>query len=252
VTDPTNRARLRGEIALVEELRARLGATRGIAAALPAPPLASVVIGRDELIVEEFDDLTTRVGGDPRCQAMAWLARFQRTTTTAWRAWDDEDDHAAIAALDGATDLGADVRLIAEAVRSRLTALRGSRVPQCAVHGDFWCGNIGLRDGLLRIFDWEWGSIEGHPFVDLWMFELGALRQAAMDKATGFDEQMRRAVSHVEAGLAGIGVDPRFALAMGAPVVAEVTGRILRVTGKHSAWEKTAPAFLHALQRLMT
>jgi hypothetical protein len=253
MTDPRNRARLRDEMALVEGLRARLSDAPGIAAALPAPPLACVSVGGDEFFVEQFDELATEVGGaDRRSQAMAWLARFQRTTTTRWRAWDDEDDHAAIATVHAAAEFAADVQSVAAAVRSRLTALRGSSVPRCAVHGDFWCGNIGQRDGRVRVFDWEWGSLEGDPFVDLWMFELGALRQAAMENGPGFTNQMRQAVEHVETGLAGIGVDSRFALAMGPSVVAHVTGRIRQAIGQRSAWERTARAFLDALQRLMT
>ena len=38
------------------------------------------------------------------------------------------------------------------------------------------------------------GRFEGDPTLDVWMFQLGALRQAAMENRPGFTEQMQRAV----------------------------------------------------------
>jgi aminoglycoside phosphotransferase (APT) family kinase protein len=99
-----------------------------------------------------------------------WLASFQRATCGVPRA----------------VTMGAGVasRLVdrfgdelLEADLDRLAAiharLRRETVPQTAVHGDFWFGNVLLADGRVTgVVDWEMGAASGEPARDLARFAL--------------------------------------------------------------------------------
>ena len=251
MTQPRQRARLTGEADLVEALRARFAGEPGLAATLPAAPVGVVGVGPDTFLVERFDPVMGAAGQDRRAEATAWLGAFQRRTEARRRTWGEQDVQAALATLAETARPEEGLGGLVAAVASGLGALRGAGVPRCAVHGDFWRGNIALRDGALRVFDWEWGALEGDPFLDPWMYEIGPLRALAAESGDGLVAEMRRAVGNVETSLAAVGVDPAFAAPMGAVVVAEIAGRVRRATGLPSAWEATARPFLRALARIL-
>jgi phosphotransferase family enzyme len=63
------------------------------------------------------------------------------------------------------------------AVRPGLSAaaarLDGARTPRTVVHGDFWAGNLLLRDGRVAgVVDWESGQLSGEPLRDVVRFAL--------------------------------------------------------------------------------
>jgi hypothetical protein len=252
MTQPRHRARLTGEADLVESLRARLAGEPGLAATLPAAPVGVVRVGSDTFLVERFDPVMEAAGRDRRAEATAWLGAFQRRTEVRRRPWSEQDVRAALATLAETVRPEEGLESLAAAVASRLEALRGASVPCCAVHGDFWRGNLALRDGTLRVFDWEWGALEGDPFLDPWMYEIGPLRGLDAESGDVLDAEMRQAVRNVETALGALDVDPAFAAPMGAVVVAEIVGRVRRATGRSSAWEATARPFLRALARILT
>jgi aminoglycoside phosphotransferase (APT) family kinase protein len=52
-------------------------------------------------------------------------------------------------------------------------ALRAVRVPESAVHGDLWVGNLLVTDGSVSgVVDWEAGSVRGVPLRDPVRFAL--------------------------------------------------------------------------------
>jgi len=63
------------------------------------------------------------------------------------------------------------------------------RVPSTIVHGDFAPWNLRIHDGRLAAFDWEYGELDGLPFVDELHFLLQAgleLEKWDIDAATAF------------------------------------------------------------------
>ena len=130
-------------------------------------------------------------GRDRRAEATAWLETFQRRNEVRRRPWSEQDVRAALATLAETARPEEGLESLAPAVASRLEALRGASVPRCAVHGDFWRGNLALRDGTLRVFDWEWGALEGDPFLDPWMYEIGPLRALGAESGDVLDAEMR-------------------------------------------------------------
>lgn len=93
--------------------------------------------------------------------AGAWLARFQSATT----------------GQAAPLDLGPGVARVLERrpnsarTREELHALRRRlrryAVPQTAVHGDFWAGNILARGGRVSgVVDWEYARTAGSPLAD--------------------------------------------------------------------------------------
>ena len=71
--------------------------------------------------------------------------------------------------FDGDGALAQDLDRLAE-IR---TALRAETTPRTAVHGDFWFGNVLLRDGRVSgVVDWEAAVLAGDPVRDLARFAL--------------------------------------------------------------------------------
>jgi hypothetical protein len=251
MTHPRQWSRIRSETELIEAIRARVAADRDLAGSLPAAPVGVVRVGADTFLVEGFDPVMPNAGRDRRAEALAWLGAFQRQTIVRRRTWSEADVAAALQTLSTVGSAHDARGAIRAAVGSRLRALIGTSVPRCAVHGDFWRGNIALHDGRLRVFDWEWGALEGDPFLDPWMYEIGPLRAAAIESADGMRRAMGRAVENVKTALRALDVDPGFAAPMGAVVVAEITSRVRRAIGLPSAWEATAQPFLSTLAGLL-
>lgn len=251
MTHPRQWSRIRSETELIEAIRGRVAADPGLAGSLPAAPVGVERVGADTFLVEAFDPVMPSAGRDLRAEALAWLGAFQRHTIVRRRVWSEAD---VVAALDTLSEVGStldECGAIRAAVGSRLRALIGTSVPRCAVHGDFWRGNIAMQDGRLRVFDWEWGALEGDPFLDPWMYEIGPLRAPATESADGLRTAMRRAVENVKSALRALDVDPAFAAPMGAVVVSEIASRVRRAIGVPSPWEATAQPFLSTLAVLL-
>lgn len=62
--------------------------------------------------------------------------------------------------------------LLLSAAYSACTRLEEVAVPITVVHGDFVPWNVVLDKGSVRVFDWEWGSLEGIPEWDAIYFRL--------------------------------------------------------------------------------
>jgi hypothetical protein len=107
--------------------------------------------------------------------AGSWLARFQAET----RAEDDRSDGDGFDRFAGPIidryrrEIGwtAWERRLFDDVWRRAKDLRDHRFPLVAVHGDYWMGNILVRDrGLSGVVDWERAHSTGLPFLDIYKF----------------------------------------------------------------------------------
>jgi aminoglycoside phosphotransferase (APT) family kinase protein len=97
-----------------------------------------------------------------------WLAALQRSSAAAPMPVDLGAGVAdRLTARFGDEDLGGVVSRLAE-LRDRLGT---SVVPQTAVHGDLWLGNVLLTDGVASgVVDWEGAELIGDPLRDLVRF----------------------------------------------------------------------------------
>lgn len=246
---PGEGERLVGETDMTRALRERLPA--GLAEALPPDPLWTGRVAGDDIVVERPDPLAAATGREDRAAALGWLRGFHEAT--AHDRWGTDADLAAAddmlgyaaaqAALSDAAALKARWRELWDEVRSLAP-------PRCAVHGDFWRGNVAVDGGRLRVYDWEWTSPSGHPLLDLWSYELGALRGRADSPETVADE-LAAACRRVEDELAARGLDRRLALALLAPVTAELGYRVRRVRGTPPDHEDRPAALLLGAARLI-
>ena len=129
--------------------------------------------------------------------------------------------------------------------------LMGLPVLRCATHGDFANGNIAERDGELRVLDWEWGALNGDPFLDFWTYELGELRTGLTTGEADARVQLEEAASRVAEYLSEEGMDPGFALATLAPCAGQLVTRIRDVTNSPSGWEAVGDAILRGVEELL-
>jgi Phosphotransferase enzyme family len=254
VPEPGEGPRLVAETRLVERIRERVAADREVVAGMPPAPLWIGAVGAEELVVEPVDPLAVATGEEDGGAALEWLARFQAATSEEDAAWgsDAELSEMTEAVAFAWGEARPDRRADAVAAFERLAAdLRGTPVPTCPVHGDFWRGNVACADGALRVYDWEWASISGRPFFDIWTYELGSLRHDPPETVDGLVDALREASGRVEGQLARRGLDPRFARATLAPVVAQLTFRVRRVRGQAPANEARAVQLVCAVERLL-
>jgi Phosphotransferase enzyme family len=103
--------------------------------------------------------------------ASGWLAQFQSETAGALAPLDLDGGVARRLRERFAGDdrLDSDLRRLAE-IHGRLSF---HRVRRCAVHGDFWPGNILLTgERVSGVVDWEAGALSGEPVRDLVRFAL--------------------------------------------------------------------------------
>ena len=163
--------RLRHETEIVEAIRRRLPSGGTAAAALPLAPLYAGVVAGDVVVAQAVDPLAAATGsGTERDVPLGWLRAFHAGTTSARSPWSPLDTEAELDAMRDAWGRArpeAAETLIAR-TRDLLRRLEGLPVERCAVHGDFWSGNLARRGEQLRVYDWEWAREAGTPFFDLW------------------------------------------------------------------------------------
>jgi hypothetical protein len=243
--------RLRQEVEAVEALRRRPELAE-LVAALPERPLWSGATASGLAVAEAVDPLAKATGRTAAEQPLLWLTAFQAATARPSR-WDANDAGRALATVERAWRAGrpATATETADRVRALLASLEGAAVPVCAVHGDFWPGNVAVLDGEMRVFDWEWSQPDGRPFFDHWTWELGPLRIAAERDAQGLMERLELALRHVERRLAGAAIDPAFGLATIAPSLAELAFRRRWTLGEPDGREPGSARLMAAVELLL-
>jgi hypothetical protein len=243
--------RLRHETEVVEAVRRRMRG--GEAAALPLAPLHAGIVAGDYVVVQPVDELAVATGSVSDAAALDWLRAFQAATTRARTPWTSADTDRELALVRYAWEqarrdaAGAVVAKVAD----RLRELEGVAVRRCAVHGDFWSGNLAQRGAALRVYDWEWAREEGGPFFDPWCWRLGPLRRRAELGGGDLAARLAEAAEWVAAGLADQGCDRRFALAALAPALAELTFRVRRATGRAGGAETESGLLMDAAAELL-
>lgn len=99
--------------------------------------------------------------------AGAWLSAFHRSTMNGTCRAVDEVAETISVRFRGRAGVAEDAAC-ADGLRRRLA---GFPVPACVVHGDFWPGNLLVRDGAVSgVIDWELASLDGPASKDLARF----------------------------------------------------------------------------------
>jgi hypothetical protein len=253
MADPRWSERLRHETDLVEELRRRLAQAPAIAAALPLAPLGRLDEPGDYAVVVEPDPLAGSTGDlvtPDRERAWRWLRELHAATTARAAAWRTEDVERALAGVREAWSLlpGGAAARVEPLARRALEAVAGEELPVCAVHGDFWRGNVSHDASSLRVFDWEWGRLEGSPAFDLWTYELS---DAQLDGRRGAGVRLDAARERVAAELAERGLPPALAAAWLPVTIAEMILRVRRATGRAGPGEPSLLALLEPIERVL-
>jgi aminoglycoside phosphotransferase (APT) family kinase protein len=252
MADPRFADRLRGETKVLETIADRVSHEPAVAAALPARPIATAELDGEFALVESVDPLAPATGRAGRSPSLVWLRAFHRASTTGTAIWVPAAASRAVATVRDAWLAAAPVS--AEAMTNRaavlLERLLGSELPRCAVHGDFWRGNIAVADGKLRVFDWEWARPDGMPLFDLWTYELAELRLQAARGERRLTPGLHAALAAVREELEFRGLDPSWALATLLPVLAEFTFRVRTCLGTPSSIEGPSMAVMAAAERL--
>jgi aminoglycoside phosphotransferase len=107
-----------------------------------------------------------RAVGSDLAAAFDWLAVLQRRTAgeaVAVRLLAD-----GLAAVERRWPGDAIARDVVERLAPAARELAARRAPACAVHGDFWAGNLLLEgDVVTGVVDWECGELSGDPTRDV-------------------------------------------------------------------------------------
>jgi hypothetical protein len=245
--------RLRAETDFVEAIRKRLADATQLTVALPLPPLYAGDVRGDYVVVQRPDSLASATGQCDRSKALAWLRDFHAATTVGTPAWGPADDRAELEHVRYAWNRLRPDReaAVASRVAELLASQHGCSAPRCAVHGDFWHGNLACEADNLRVYDWEWAEAEGRPFFDLWMYELGELRERAQRGEQNLARATSDSVERVRRELEIRGVDARFGLATLAPAVGRITFRERRATGFPGGAEATSVHVMAAVEELL-
>lgn len=194
---------LRGRISREWEMLCSLKGVRGLAGAVPSPIAYHRGHLGETLLTNAF------AAGDPAPSELtppvvAWLRSCQQAQTG------DAAKTALVGQLTGelAEVAGSD-ELLSSVVGSAVQLLAGAQVPVTLVHGDFVPWNMVLDGGTLRVFDWEYGCLEGLPNWDEthFMLQVGlilhrwsrhqilaALKRASARPAPSLDPPQKRAV----------------------------------------------------------
>ncbi len=253
MAEPRFSERLRAESAVMESVRARVAHDARAVAGLPPAPLLADETAQDFVLAEPFDALGEATGSGGRTEALEWLLAFQAASHTRTEPWGVDDDDWAVGSTREAWRLARRPAedVVVERVRALLAPLRGVPMPRCAVHGDFWHGNVAAREGSVRVYDWEWAVVDGTPLVDLWTYELAKLRIHARDGGARLDESLRDALEHVRAGLRRRELDVRLALATLAPVLGLLSFRVRRRLRMPDEMERASIAVMATAERLL-
>jgi hypothetical protein len=245
-------SRLRFETESVEALRRSLHAPE-VEQALPLSPLYAGELNGDYVVAQPLDPLASATAAQAREPSLVWLRSFHEATTTGVDPWTSADDHRELELVRDAWERAHPER--AAAVVSRvselLASLHGLPVRRCAMHGDFWRGNIAFDGGRIRVYDWEWFQPGQPPFFDLWLYELGELRRLAQERPAGLDEGLAAALERVRAEVETGAHDPRFALATLAPSIALISFRERRATGLPGSGEEGSIRVMVASEKLV-
>lgn len=232
--------RLRYETEIVEAIRERLDANGEVADGLPLAPLYAGEVEAEYAVVQAFDPLAATIGGEGRDRAFAWLRAFQAATTSGVEPWSGDDQQRWLDVVRRAweqAELAGGARVVGT-VAKMLEPLHGTPIPRPALHGDFCRANLASGPLGLRVYDWEWAKPTAPPFFDFWTYDLAELRDLVDAELESSPERLaellRGAMKRVEAELAAVGLDPRFALAQLAPAIGELTFRC--------RWEIACPA----------
>jgi hypothetical protein len=253
IADPRFSPRLRRETELLNELRRRTSSVPAVADALPAPPTLAAELDGEFIAVERLDELALLTGNSERAPALAWLHSFQDATHTRDARWSAAEASELAAAVADAWQLAgaASPAAVSGRVFGLLEELVGAAVARCAVHGDFWRGNIATEGDRLRVADWEWGATEGIPLFDIWTYELADLRWRAAKGERDLERALREALRSVREEVVARGLDVRWALATLAPVLAELSFRIRKRIGMPDGMERPSREVLRAVDRIL-
>jgi hypothetical protein len=253
MAEPHFSGRLRSESKLLAAVRDRVAHDVRVAGALPPAPLFAGEFGAEFMLAEPYDPLGTATGSGTREEAVQWLRAFQEASYTRPRPWDADDARWALDVTRDTWRLAgrAAEDAVLERLRGLLGELRRRPVPRCAVHGDFWRGNVAARDGRIRIYDWEWSELDGTPLFDLWTYELAELRVRARAGERALEPPLRAALARVEEELLQRGLDERLALVTLAPVLGGLSFRIRRRLDMPDEMEQPSTAVIAAAERLL-
>jgi len=252
MAEPRFSWRLRRESALLESIRVQVSHDARVAGGLPGAPLFASDVAGEFILVEPVDALGPRTGETSRMRALDWLWQFQIASCSRERPWEAEDQQRALAAAEEAWRLTApgSEEAVVSRVRALIAPLRGAMVPRCAVHGDFWRGNV-AGNRAIRVYDWEWAALEGDPWFDLWTYELADLRELARAGNRGLEARLNAAVQRVRSELRDRGLDERFALATLAPVLGALSFRIRGRLGMPDEMEAHSISVMRVAERLL-
>ena len=252
MVDPRFTDRLRDEVNVLETIADLVSHEPGVAAALPPRPIATAELDGEFATVESLDPLAAGTGRAARTASLDWLRSFHRASSAGARTWAPADANRAVATVRDAWLAAAltSADAMAERTAVLLRRLVGDELPRCAVHGDFWRGNIAAADGRLRVFDWEWAKPEGMPLFDLWTYELAELRLQAARGERHLEPGLHAALAAVKDELEVRSIEPSWAVATLAPVLAEFTFRIRRRLGTPSSMEGPSMVLMAAAERL--
>jgi peptidoglycan/xylan/chitin deacetylase (PgdA/CDA1 family) len=253
IPDHRQAPRLRHEVNVVERLRDEIEAEE-VAAALPLPPLATEEREGDFRVVQAVDPMARFTGLPSEDEAWRWLRGFHAATEEAVTPWGEDDRERALADVEFAWSQAQPERLdrVREGVDSLLAGVEGVEVPVCATHGDFWRGNVSIEGSRLRVYDWEWAEYGQRPFRDIWAHELGELREMSAEASEdALWRGCEASIGRVEAQLALRGIDPRFARATLAPILAWFSFRFRLVTEQAGGNEAGAGRVMTIVDQLL-
>jgi aminoglycoside phosphotransferase (APT) family kinase protein len=217
---------------------------------MPDEPLLVGRVGGETVVVQRCNPVTANCEPATDRRALDWLVAFQRATATTSRPWSDDDSQEVLTTVERAlagpgTEAARD---LLPALRSRLHRLHGVDLPRCAVHGDFWRGNLAFEGDRLRVYDWEWSRPEGLPFFDHATWEWGVLRPT---ERKVFPGAVRAAVDRVAQRLPHAGIPADVAPVALVYAAAELSTRVEREFGRAGAIGGAATQILAALGTLL-
>lgn len=234
------------EVAGVAALRERLAGHEELLATLPDEPLLVDWIADRTVVVEACNAIAAPTDGRVDALAASWLARLQDATTLDPRPLSAREERAIVATVQRA--FGARSGELLASLEQHLHALRGRPLGRCAVHGDFWHGNVSMQGSGLRVYDWEWSQPDGLSAFDHATWELGAL--IGSDDA-GSTHALAQAQARLADRFVGAGVPVEFAPVALVYCAAEWSTRVEREFGREGAFGLTAAPMLAALRPLL-